>query len=178
MQQEPFKELFDLGFSSYAVDTRGRVFNTNTDRIEKRHTNQYGTPFVSLTDDTGRRRVLPIARLVASQFIGPDPNHPNFNTVIHKNGDKQDCRVENLAYRSRSYAIRYHQYLKNWETMHYGALRTVEAVEGDGRVRQFANLHEAGVHYGVLPSDVLNSIIKDLPSFIVDGVQFYFKDRI
>jgi hypothetical protein len=45
---------------------------------------------------------------VAEAFL-TDPYPDHFNSVIHLNGDRQDCRVQNLARRPRTFAIRYHR---------------------------------------------------------------------
>ena len=48
-----------------------------------------------------------VANLVADAFLEPSRN-PAYNSVIHLNGDRLDCRVINLMRRPRWFAVKYH----------------------------------------------------------------------
>ena len=46
----------------------------------------------------GERKVTKACRIIAEAFI---PNPEGFSSVVHLNGNRSDCRVENLAWRPR-----------------------------------------------------------------------------
>lgn len=92
---------------NFRVNRDGDVINAKTDNIKQTSVNAQGVLKVQVTVDrvpTTRS----VAVLVAEAFL-TDPHPPQFNSIIHLNGDRLDCRVENLARRSRSFAIRYHR---------------------------------------------------------------------
>lgn len=94
------------GFPGYSVNPLGHVRKDSTGRVLHIRLNQYGVPYVGLMRE-GRRHqcVRSLPRLVATAFV-PQPNDV-FDTPINLNGDRTDCRVENLMWRPRWYAIYY-----------------------------------------------------------------------
>ena len=79
------------GFPDYYVSKEGKVFHIK--EVNPCDT-MYGYDEVALYEKrkTSRRKVH---RLVAEAFLD---NPENFDTVHHKNGNKQDNRVENLEW--------------------------------------------------------------------------------
>jgi hypothetical protein len=85
------------GYPNYAVSNCGRVINITRNTILKHRPNDEGDMRVSLSAN-GRVRDFYVRRLVAEAFFtGYDPREQ----VIHYNGDKEDCSVNNLRLRKR-----------------------------------------------------------------------------
>lgn len=84
--------------TNYSVNDKGIIKNNNTGRIIK-GTKQYGYLRVSLFIN---KKYIgeSIHRLVAKAFL-PNPN--NYPIINHKNGIRDDNRVENLEWCSYSY---------------------------------------------------------------------------
>src|SRR4051794_2006535 len=106
---EIWREIPD--FPGYSVSNMGRVRNDDTRRIMALSRNQYGILYVGLT--YGREQFKrSVAVLVADHFL-PTFESDAFDTPIHLNGDRSDCRAENLMWRPRDFAIRFHKQFRN-----------------------------------------------------------------
>ena len=71
-----------------------KISRSNQGRIVPQRLNDKGNPVVTLTKD-GNSEVLEVKYLVAQTFV-PNPDNKPF--VIHKNGNKQDNRADNLEW--------------------------------------------------------------------------------
>ena len=112
------------GFPDYYITKEGKVFHVK--EISPCDT-LYGYDEVALYEKgkTSRRKVH---RLVAEAFL---ENPENFDTVHHKNGDKQDNRVENLEWIKNAEHVAMHNGKKvTIDGIEYGSLR--KAAEGSG----------------------------------------------
>lgn len=81
----------------YQVSNLGRFRNSRG--IRQPLTNWDGYLRVTLKRETGERAQVALHRLVAKAFI---PNPENKPQVNHKNGDRGDCRAENLEWVTNS----------------------------------------------------------------------------
>lgn len=138
-------------FPGYLVSTDGRVMNDWGDRIKQPSRNQQGVCVVNLHQG-GRQYLRSLAVLVANTFLyNPDvPRH--FDTPIHLNGDRMDCRVDNLALRPRWFAIRYHQQFSEWERENrFGFKCPVMLIETE---EVFPTSWEAAIKYGLLDREI------------------------
>jgi hypothetical protein len=61
---------------------------------------------VTVRSSRGRQATRSVALLVAKAFVHQPRDY--FDSVIHLNGDRSDCRAMNLMWRSRPFALRYH----------------------------------------------------------------------
>lgn len=95
------------GYGHYAVSTHGRVMNINRDHVLHARPNAQGISMVSLIDDEGVRVTRSVALLIARTFV-PRDYRPTFDAPINLNGDRMDCRIENLIWRPRWFAVRFH----------------------------------------------------------------------
>lgn len=170
MNDSTFKSLDIIDCSNYVVSEDGTVLHQTTGRIKKPSVNQYGTYFVNLTDDFGKQRSFPIASIVAKAFI--EPENPNHNTVIFKDGNRSNYHADNLAYRTRSYAIRYNKFFASDGPTKANVLCHIESEDRDGSIRHFDTLLDAAVYHGVLPTDISISMYHERPVYIVKGLQF------
>ena len=83
------------GFSDYLIYPDGRVFSKKSNIYLKSYDNGIGYRFVRLSD----RKQYTIHRLVANHYIDNPENKPE---VDHINRIKDDNRVENLRWATRS----------------------------------------------------------------------------
>lgn len=88
----------------YAVSNRGRVRNI-FGAIKAQRYDKYGYPRLNLfKGDKTKLEIRHVHALVAESFIG---SRPEGREVNHKNGIKDDNRLENLEYVTRSENIRH-----------------------------------------------------------------------
>ena len=150
-----FEELITIpyheGDGSYFVRNDGVILNRHGS-ILRTTPNQSGSISVTLRAD-GRYITRSVSRMVAEVFVpkeGRPEYYSRYNTVIHRDGDKTNYQASNLAWRSRSYAIKYH---RQFEYTYFNIMAVKLEVEGTGEV--FNNIRELCVHYGVLAERVL-----------------------
>lgn len=138
-------------FPRYLVSNLGQVRTVKTDRILKPSKNQQGFLKVNLMQD-GEIHTRTVNHLVARAFL-PEPEREDFISVIHLNGDKSDCKVANLEWRPRYFAIQYHQQFhhKTWRT----ALIPIEDIKSG---KKYRTIQEAVVRHGLLFNDVVVSM--------------------
>ena len=117
------------GFPSYYITKEGKVFHVKEinpcDTI-------YGYNQVALYENnkTSRRKVH---RLVAEVFLD---NPENFDTVHHKNGNKQDNRVENLEWiDNKEHVIMHNGKKVTIDGIEYESLRKAQKSLGINRAR-------------------------------------------
>lgn len=104
MQDPDWEELEE--FPNYAVSSHGHVVNMKTDRDLKPSRNQQGHVKVSLYRDK-QLLTRSVALLVAQTFVERPSIH--FDTPVHLDGDYSNCFADNLMWRPRWYAIKYHK---------------------------------------------------------------------
>ena len=117
------------GFPSYYITKEGKVFHVK--EINPCDT-LYGYNEVALYENnkTSRRKVH---RLVAEAFLD---NSENFDTVHHKNGNKQDNRVENLEWiENKEHVIMHNGKKVIIDGIEYKSLRKAEKSLGINRAR-------------------------------------------
>lgn len=144
----------------YMVHPSGNVVNTRLERLMTLRKAQTGLVMVGLSVD-GYQNQRSVARLVAEAYIPkPDPEwFSDFDTIIHLNGDKSDCRAENLAWRPRWFAIKYNQERTNFPFDDYmtGPFECLQT--GD----IFDTIWDICTTYGVLGFPVFQSIFESQP---------------
>lgn len=139
------------GFPGYSVNPLGRVRKDSSGRALQPRINQYGVPYVGLMRNW-KQCIRSLPKLVATAFL-PIQN-PIFDTPINKNGDRVDCRVENLAWRPRWYAVSYNnQFEDRYENPINATVIDAETAEG------FPNSFAAAIHFGLLEREVVLSIL-------------------
>ena len=95
------------GFQDYIVSNDGQVKNTKRNVLMSLRLNKEGFAMVNFSRDK-QIHTRSVARVVANAFLEP-PISRAYNSIIHLNGDKADCRALNIMWRPRWYTIRYHQ---------------------------------------------------------------------
>jgi len=98
-------------FPDYAVSDQGRVMSRVSDLIKVPTVNQQGIPSVLLMRNRVQHR-RSVALLVAYAFLPLPPDAEIFNTPVNIDGDRTNNRVDNLQWRPRWFAVKYHQQMK------------------------------------------------------------------
>lgn len=142
---EPISE-----FPGYEVSNHGRIRNTKTGRIMALSFNQQGILTVGMMYcGTQFRRSVPL--LVAQTFV-PGGTEV-FDTPIHLDGDPENNRANNLAWRPRWFAVKYkRQFSDGLGILINHRIRNCKTDE------VFADSLECAKWYGVLEYDLFESI--------------------
>ena len=138
------------GNPKYLISSYGNVKSEKTGLYIQPSINQQGHLKVNLMRH-GALVTRSVSQLTARAFLEA-PTRREFNSVIHLDGDKQNCMATNLAWRSRYFAIRYHQ---QFHTKLYARAnqRVVDVDSGE----EFPSPREAAMTYGLLVSDIIVS---------------------
>lgn len=148
---ETWSEL--LAFPGYSVSDLGRVRNDRTGHILRIIVNQLGIAYVGLRKVTidCKRAVAP---LVAHAFL-PQHQHLTFDTPIHLDGDRLNIAVENLMWRPRWFAVKYH---RQFYLDRMGIQQSVYSVETG---EEFDTSWHAATTFGLIDRDLTIAISRD-----------------
>jgi hypothetical protein len=138
-------------FPDYAVSSYGRVRNLVTDLIKTPTQNQQGTASVLLMRDHDQYR-RSVSVLVASAFV--EREQYNHNTPIHLDGDLTNHHPDNLRWRPRWFALKYH---KQFKPGYFPAIN--EPIEDVVTKRQYRNSLEASMEHGLLDVEIFLAIV-------------------
>lgn len=149
-------------FPGWAVSRSGNILNDATNRVLRVRTNQQGIVMVGLWRE-GKQHMRSVPLIVAKAFLEP-PANPSYNSIIHLDGNKENCAADNLMWRPRWYAIRYHQM---FDKEPYRV--SVYLTDTD---ETFETLRDACVKYGLIEHNTYVDMINNNPCF---HYQFIFK---
>lgn len=140
-------------FPDYAVSEIGEIINMKSGAPRKYSRNGQGIAKISLYQ--GNRLITrSIAVLVAHAFV---PGYNEFwNTPIHLDGDRMNCRADNLVWRPRWFAIEYHKQF-GWESFQSTGPRLVELNTGE----VYDSPRHAAMSLGLIHFDILQSYIEE-----------------
>ena len=145
-------------FPEYAVSDCGRVINTSSDILKTPTSNQQGIASINFSRDRIQcRRSLTL--LVAQTFL-PDPERESFDTPINLDGDRFNNNVNNLMWRPRWFAVKYHAQLK--KPTPFGFTGGIDLVETE---EHFNNVRECAVKYGLLEKEIILAAHNRKPVF-------------
>lgn len=145
-------------FPRYSVNELGQVRNDDTGRTLALQRNQRGAVYVGLVlspDYPQYKRS--VALLVAEAFKGP-PEPETFNTVIHLDGNFSNCCIDNLMWRPRWFAIKYHQQFRPFDTTPHPVIASRVQDRKTGVI--YRNSMEAATTCGLLDKEILTSWLK------------------
>jgi hypothetical protein len=141
-------------FPGYSVSNLGRVRRDQTGRILRPKVNQEGVAYVGLMRDYDQHQ-RGLAKMVAYAFL--NPQFEAFDTPINLDGNRLNCAVDNLMWRPRWFAVRYHQQFKNdaydISGLLSGSLRAIDTGE------LFDTPRAAACRYGLLERDIVLSVL-------------------
>lgn len=145
------------GFPGYSVNPLGQVRKDSTGRLLIPRYNQYGVPYVGMMRDWQQcSRSIP--RLVARAFLS-EPSDL-FDTPIQLDGDRSNCRVDNLMWRPRWYAVRYNQqFVERYDHPIEIPVRSLSDQ------KTFPDSLAAGCNYGLLEREVVMSVYNRTPAW-------------
>lgn len=151
--REQWKELDE--FPDYAVSDLGNVVNIKTDMPRRTSINQQGIVKISLY--IGRELITrSVAVLVAEAFV---PGQSDLaNTPIHLDGDRENCRADNLMWRPRWFAVQYHRQFHS-EEFHNSDVPIRDVETG----LEYESVKEACIALGLYYNDVYRSYIHGRP---------------
>jgi hypothetical protein len=128
MSDEIWKPI--AGFDGiYLVSSIGRIYSIKSKRVRSLARDKDGYLFISLYKNNHRPVARRVHHLVAEAFICPRPKGKEMN---HKNGMKNDNRIENLEWVTRSenelHAYRELGFVCKFGVNHHSALLSPDAV--------------------------------------------------
>lgn len=141
------------GFPSYAISQNGRVWSfpregsSTYGMWRKSGKDGGGYPKISLWENNFERTIH-IHRLVLETYVGPCPDGME---CCHLNGDKQDNRLENLEWNTRS---KNHQDKKKHGTFLNG-IKSPLAKLTEEQVRLIFNAYHDGAYFQYELADML-----------------------
>lgn len=155
------------GFEWYEVSREGLVRRIPSLRVLTPYPLPDGSLGLKLQRG-GKQHQLLVRRIVAEAYCTKPTE--NSDTVIHKDYDKTNCTVTNLAWRPRWFAWRYYR-------------QSQEPIKQDWQIRPirnritnvlFANVVDAGLYDGTIWFDIYRSA--QLRTWAFPGMQYEFMD--
>lgn len=138
-------------FPDYAVSNFGEVTNIKSGMPRKTSINQQGIVKISLYQ--GRELITrSVAVMVAEGFCEGQTEF--FNTPIHLDGDRENCRADNLMWRPRWFAVQYHRQFQN-DVFHKMDVHIEELSSG----KEYYSVKEACMDLGLYYNDVYRSYL-------------------
>lgn len=142
-------------FSDYAVNDLGEIHNIKTGMPRRTSVNQQGIVKISLYQ--GRELITrSVAVMVAEAFCEGQTEF--FNTPIHLDGDRWNCRADNLMWRPRWFAVQYHRQFQR-DTFYATEPRITELTTGN----EYDCPKDACMDLGLYYNDVYHSYIYERP---------------
>lgn len=138
---QTWKQIED--FPKYSVSPEGQIKNRVRNLPIHIRQNLQGIAMASLMRDEVRL-TRSVALIVAQAYLRP-PLNEAYNSVIHLNGDRGDCSANNLMWRPRWYAIKYHKMFD------VAPINVSVAIEQTGEI--FGTLREACMKYGLIEQE-------------------------
>jgi hypothetical protein len=140
-------------FPDYAVSNFGEIHNIKTGMPRRTSINQQGIVKISMYQ--GRELITrSVAPLVAEAFC--DGETSLFNTPIHLDGDRENCRADNLMWRPRWFAVQYHRQFHSAD-FHRMDVHIVELNSG----KEYYSVKDACMDLGLYYQDVYNSYVNE-----------------
>lgn len=139
-------------FPGYSVGSNGEIISDKTGKSLSPALNQQGIASVGLFIE-GIQHRRSVAILVAEAFLGDPPNE-RFDTPIHLDGDKSNNNADNLEWRPRWFAIKYHKQFHD-PFIHTHASWMVTPIEVVQTGEQFDHAIDCCKKYGLLVSEVV-----------------------
>lgn len=148
--KEEYRQIPD--FPRYNVSSLGRIENGGTGRDMRLVVNQRGITYVGLMKD-GLQYKRSVALLVAQSFLSI-PIHESFDSVIHLDGDRQNCAASNLMWRPHHFTINYMRQFRE-EPVYVGSVHCPDTEE------TFPSSRDMAVKYGLLEKDIVKAIVNE-----------------
>jgi len=153
------------GFPHYAVSNYGQIMNVNRDRILATRPGNQGISMITMMSADGIQVTRSVALLVARAFL-PDEGDA-FDSIICLDGNRMNCRADNLMRRPRWFAMRYHGQFSDMRFYHRGvSIRLLGTDEVHDGWSPFC------VKYGLFYQNIISSCHNHLQRIFPTGQQF------
>lgn len=152
---------------NYSINEVGEVRRDDVQKLIKPRLNKQNISMVSLSHE-GAVVTKSLALLVAKLFL-PEPRNKVYNSVIHLNGDKADCRAVNLMWRPRTFVVRYHRMFNDEPLRKSIYIPIIE--------KQYTSIREFCVEYGMIEGDVFSCIISGKKLFHYGWVVYFSRQH-
>jgi len=145
-------------YPNYMISNKGEVQNVSTGRLMQLSTNNFGTLRVTVRNSTGIV-TKSVRVLVAKAFV--DGETEIFNSVINLDGNEENCRADNLAWRPHWFSLRFKRQFGYEFPMSYYTTRIRNVESG----AEYTNTFQCSRTEGVLFVDVWSSIYRKTKVF-------------
>jgi len=142
-------------FPDYAVSELGEITNMRSGVTRKLSINGQGIVKISLYNENKQLFTRSVSRIVAEAFV-PRPDADHFDTPIHLDGDQRNCRADNLLWRPRWFAIKYH---KQFRMEEFHAARGT-FIELDSE-EVYDSIKDICVRHGLYWQDVIKCVTEE-----------------
>ena len=149
-RKDTYVGLNFLNLSNYEISQTGDVRNISRQHSLSHQVNNAGVRNVGLLEDDHSRVTYSVAKLVLMGHIG-ESSDPKKKYILHKDGDRNNVRLSNLKWATKSEVIHYMKsYAQALENSQYTDVQIEELTTGT----IFRNSLEAAVATGVAPTDI------------------------
>lgn len=134
-------------YTDHEVSSSGQIRHARSKQVLNTSTNQTGVRYAHIRNTTlNKHENKSVGTLVASAFC--EGQSENTNTVLHLDGDQENCSAANLMWVTRFHAIAYHKEINDLEYQ-----RRQRIIEDNTR-RRYKTLQHAALETGCLPSAI------------------------
>ena len=164
-----YVRLNSLNLSSYEISQTGDVRHISSKHSLTHQVNQAGIRNVGLIDDSHKRVTYSVAKLVLMGYVG-ESSDPKKKYILHKDGDRNNAKLSNLKWATKSTVIRYMKsYSQALDNPQYLNVQIKETNTGN----VYTNSLEASAVTGVAPTDIYHLAIGyNMPDVPSQGFKF------
>lgn len=171
-RKDAYVRLYSLNLSNYEINQTGDVRRISSQRSLSQQVNKAGVRYVGLTNDDNIRVVYSVAKLVLMGHIG-ESSDPKKKYIIHKDGDRNNVRLSNLKWATKSTVIHYMKsFSQTIGVSQYSDVQIEELTTGT----IYRNSLEAAAVTGVAPTDIYHIAI-GYNGIQNQGFEFIVKNR-
>ena len=171
-RKDAYVRLYSLNLSNYEINQTGDVRRISSQRSLSQQVNKAGVRYVGLTNDDNIRVVYSVAKLVLMGHIG-ESSDPKKKYIIHKDGDRNNVRLSNLKWATKSTVIHYMKsFSQTIGVSQYSDVPIEELTTGT----IYRNSLEAAAVTGVAPTDIYHLAI-GYNGIQNQGFEFIVKNR-
>lgn len=153
MSREKWQDLEE--FPDYVLSSLGEICNAKTGVSRRMSINQFGIVKISLYKNGRELITRSVAVMVAEAFC--EGRTEFFNTPIHLDGDRQNCRADNLMWRPRWFAVQYHRQFNSPE-FHDSNVHIQDVDTG----KEYYSVKECCIDLGLYYNDVYRSYVHEI----------------
>ena len=140
------------GYSKYMISDQGRVLNSDTDLLRRSFQNQLGITMLRLTSYNGKQVTRSLAVMVAEAFV--EGRSDTFDCPIHLDGNRKNCNADNLMWRPRWFAVRYHKQFNN-----HAFHNATPKIRCEDTGEKFYTMKDPATKYGMIGMEILNAAV-------------------